>query len=339
MLDLVSFCEAFTTFTSTLQNGERRDLVGERVRAVVTERQNELLEGINSMLSARFDIMEKSFGEKQSAISENQISRLRSSALGQYQFKRKSCEEQFHFNASVEDKFSDIDCSLSNLNAESVERAKKNVAEGKSLIQQRQKMLKLVDSSELGWKVVSEYQSNPLASNSDDERKIYKAEVRAERKARKDQQKRLRLKRSSFRGRQSSITQPMQLQSQAIDKPVYRTATTMGGRPGNCWHCGGHGHWRSECEALKKAQVNLNNKISSFHFSDSLFSTQLAPCFDYDIKATHESTAGMKNKSTITESLIRTMRQMKRCVEKIIAARILLLQWGDYKKVTTNGKR
>ena len=86
------------------------------------------------------------------------------------------------------------------MNAESVEKAKKSVAEGKSIIQQRQKKLKLADSSELGWKVVSEYQSNPLASDSEDERKIYKAEVRAERKARKDQQKRLRLKRSSFRG-------------------------------------------------------------------------------------------------------------------------------------------
>ena len=147
---------------------------------MVTERQNELVEGINSMLSARFDIMEKSFGEKQSAISENQISRLRSSALGQYQFKRQSCVEQFRFDASVEDKFLDIDCSLSNLNAESIKMAKRNVAEGKSLIQQRQKqkMLKLADLSELGWKVVSEYQSNPLASDSDDERKIYKAEVR-----------------------------------------------------------------------------------------------------------------------------------------------------------------
>ena len=122
-----------------MERDEIEDLVGERVRAVVSERQNELLDGNNSMLSAKFDIMEKNFGEKQTVISENQISRLRSSALGQYQFKRKACEEQFHFNASVEDKFSDIDCSLNNLNAESVERAKKSVSEGKSLIQQRQK--------------------------------------------------------------------------------------------------------------------------------------------------------------------------------------------------------
>ena len=71
----------------------------------------------------------------------------------------------------MENKFSDTDCSLANLNAESVERAKKSVSEGKSLIQQRQKMLKLADSSELEWKVVSEYQANPLASDSEDEQK------------------------------------------------------------------------------------------------------------------------------------------------------------------------
>ena len=42
-----------------MERGEIEDLVGERVREVVSERQNELLDGINSMLSARFDIMEK----------------------------------------------------------------------------------------------------------------------------------------------------------------------------------------------------------------------------------------------------------------------------------------
>ena len=81
-----------------------------------------------------------------------------------------------------------------------MERAKTSVQEGKSSIQQRQKMLKLADSSELGWKVETEYQANPLASDSDDERKIYKAEVRAERKNRKDQLKQLRTRKTSLRG-------------------------------------------------------------------------------------------------------------------------------------------
>lgn len=73
----------------------------------------------------------KKISEKQSAISEIKISRLRSSALGQYQFKRKNCEEQFTFNASLESKFSEIDSNLSNLSTESVVKAEDSASEGK----------------------------------------------------------------------------------------------------------------------------------------------------------------------------------------------------------------
>ena len=51
-----------------MERDEIEHLIGDRVRAVVTERQNELLEGINSKLSVKFDIMEKNFTEKQSGI-------------------------------------------------------------------------------------------------------------------------------------------------------------------------------------------------------------------------------------------------------------------------------
>ena len=44
------------------------------------------------------------------------------------------------------------------------------------------KLVKLADFSQLGWKVVQEYESNPLVEDSDDEKKIFKAEARAERK-------------------------------------------------------------------------------------------------------------------------------------------------------------
>ena len=178
---------------------------------------------------------------------ESQISRFCSSVMGQYQFKRKSCEEQFHFNASLEDKFTDIDCSLTNLNAESVERAQTSVQEGKSLIQQRQKM---------GWKVVSEYQADPLASDSDDERNKYKAEVRAERNARKGQLKRLRTRKLSFRGKHVSSGQAIQPQSQVIGNPrpatANATATTSGGRPGNVWYCGSGGTGGLSARCLKR---------------------------------------------------------------------------------------
>ena len=228
-----------------MERDETENLVGDRVRAVVSEKQNELLDGINSMLSAKFDIMEKNFCEKQSALSENQISRLRSSALGQYQFKQKSCEEQFHFNASVEDKVSDIDCSLANLNAESVERAKKSVSEGKSLIQQRQKMLKLADSSELGWKVVSEYQANPLASDSEDEQKSTRPKTgRSERHVRNSRKS--YLLESSHSGRDSIPQHNLYSHNHKRLVNQRRLLRQLQQRAADLGTVGG-GHWRSEC--------------------------------------------------------------------------------------------
>ena len=50
--------------------------------------------------------------------------------------------------------------------------AHKKVSEGIELLSHRQKLVKLADSSEQGWKVVQEYEANPLAEDSDDEKKI-----------------------------------------------------------------------------------------------------------------------------------------------------------------------
>ena len=55
----------------------------------------------------------------------------------------------------------------------------KLVAEGRQLIKKRQKLIKLADRSKDGWLVVQEYESDELASNSEDEKKIRKAKLSA----------------------------------------------------------------------------------------------------------------------------------------------------------------
>lgn len=330
-----------------MDRAEIENFVSDSVRSAVSERQNELLDSVNSLLNNRFDSFEKNFSEKQSAISENQMSRLRSSALGQYQFKRKSCEEQFNFNASLESKFSDIDSNLSNLSAESVVKAKDSASEGKTLIQQRQKLLKLADSSELGWKVVSEYQSNPLASDSEDEKKIYKAELRAERKVRKDQMKRNKGRKSPFsRLRYTSSTSTMpqaQVQVQTA-RPTMTAATnptTTTTKPGLCWYCGGVGHWRFECEALKKAQAN--NKISIFDFSTSQLNSNVVINFGAIESYTHECATGMVNSSTTSEVIIQDVVSAEIASEtqnadqgEISPVGRLRSRYSQWEKVTNN---
>ncbi|XP_052251470.1 uncharacterized protein LOC127858378 [Dreissena polymorpha] len=46
-------------------------------------------------------------------------------------------------------------------------------------LRHRQKLILMADTSELGWRVVNEYATNPIASDSEDEKRIQKAEARA----------------------------------------------------------------------------------------------------------------------------------------------------------------
>lgn len=54
---------------------------------------------------------------------------------------------------------------------------------GTEVVFKRIKVIKMADKSDFGWSTVNEYLSDELASNSDDEKRMYRAERRAERKA------------------------------------------------------------------------------------------------------------------------------------------------------------
>ena len=56
------------------------------------------------------------------------------------------------------------------------------VAEGKLIIEKRQKFIRIADKNRDGWLVVQEYESDDLASDSEDEKKIRKVKAAAEKK-------------------------------------------------------------------------------------------------------------------------------------------------------------
>ena len=53
---------------------------------------------------------------------------------------------------------------------------------GKSLLENRQKLIKMADCSPYGWEVVKVYETNELVDGSDDEKRIQKAEKAAEKR-------------------------------------------------------------------------------------------------------------------------------------------------------------
>jgi hypothetical protein len=117
------------------------------------------------------------------------------------------------------------------------------------LIKNRQKLIKLADSSEAGWRVVDGYVSNPLAEDSDDEKKIYKAQTRAESKLKKEKTKRRTDQRfTPYEHKKSTPTRnPIPV---SINNPI---------RSGRCFNYNEKGHWRREC---LKQTVEHRNKIS-----------------------------------------------------------------------------
>ena len=96
-------------------------------------------------------------------------------------FKKKAHEKQHHFNEEVIAKFEAGAACLTET-PPAMEKAKTMMEEGTKFVRERQKLIRLADRSEHGWATVEEYLEGELVDNSDDEKRMQKAEFRAGRK-------------------------------------------------------------------------------------------------------------------------------------------------------------
>ena len=91
--------------------------------------------------------------------------------------KYKGNRKQFEVNARLDNILTQIDETT-----RSPADIHKLVAEAKLIIKKRQKLIKIADKNRDGWLVVQEYETDDLASDSEDEKKIRKAKAAAEKK-------------------------------------------------------------------------------------------------------------------------------------------------------------
>ena len=114
---------------------------------------NELMSQIDTLISSKFASLEDRMTSAQKNIADSQLSKIKEDILSNdsYVFKRKSCEDQFKFNVKVSSKLRDADVSVKNGDAGA---ACSSISEGLDLISNRPKLIRLADSSELGWSVV-----------------------------------------------------------------------------------------------------------------------------------------------------------------------------------------
>ena len=70
-----------------------------------------------------------------------------------------------------------------------MKKAKTIVDEGEKLVAERQKHIRIADRSENGWATVEEYVEDELADNSDDEKRLSRADARAGKKLKSSAQR------------------------------------------------------------------------------------------------------------------------------------------------------
>ena len=176
-----------------------------------------------------------------------------------YVFKKRGHQAQSEFNDRVADCLERASEEMSRRPADEsgLAKAKEALDEGLRMIANRQKLIKIADRSEYGWGVVAEYEADDLASGSEDEKRLEKAEKAAERKAFKKRKiaagassrsggarpaktamgnlQQLPMGRFSAGGPSQQPTQSMRIQA----RPVQAV--------GPCFMCGELGHLKRAC--------------------------------------------------------------------------------------------
>ena len=116
-------------------DSEMESMVQERVRAAVNEAQSSLLGALNQLMSLKLDSMQNKISENQQKLSNSQMAKIQSNILTYdgYNFKRKSCEDQFKFNVKVMDKLQDAESALERNQDSASLAARENICEGKEI--------------------------------------------------------------------------------------------------------------------------------------------------------------------------------------------------------------
>ena len=134
---------------------------------------------VDQVFSMFKDFLEKKLEDKGKQIEQR-------SKLAQLKFKGN--QKQFELNAELNAIFESIE-----IESESIEPhffANQDVSqEGKQRIRKRQKLIKIADKSRNGWQVVAKYESDELASGSEDEKRLKKAREAESRKRRQNEPK------------------------------------------------------------------------------------------------------------------------------------------------------
>ena len=152
----------------------------DQMKEFMQESLNQMCQQLTHVVDDRLALMKRQLSADNCATLDALANKK--SRVEKPQFKSKGNEQQFDHQLKILDV---VDGAATAIESQQVDKALSLLQDGKSEIESRMKLIKLADQSEHGWQMVTEYISNELADNSDDEKRMNRAERAAERKAKK----------------------------------------------------------------------------------------------------------------------------------------------------------
>ena len=212
--------------------------ISPELSAVLEAQKNAILSAVNSQIQG----LQTNLLQAQSDLAVQIATDLQPD---NYVFKKKGNEQQFSFNRKAA---KTSNSALKALEGGNIPKAKEELNKGISLLNNRQKIIKLADKSEFGWATVQEYVCDDLADAS----KIKKAEKRAAVKIKTLQEKKRKISPKDSSSALSSSSASRVGSTFSSFRPQGRYPYNSFRGLDMCFRCGKRGHWANMCPTKDK---------------------------------------------------------------------------------------